>query len=85
MANAPFESYPLGDNLRMAQLVMEGLPTVAIKGVGAVLGLRAAGVGELVNIPRKTMERRLKARSIACPACATQRGEKPWTAPVSRR
>jgi putative toxin-antitoxin system antitoxin component (TIGR02293 family) len=63
MANAIFKSYPLENDLEMAALILAGLPTVALKRVGAFLGLRPAKVGSLVNINEKTLERRLKAHA----------------------
>lgn len=60
MAHTFSKAFPLHDNLRMAELVAAGLPTSAIRQISETLGLRPAGVGPLVNIAKKTLERRLK-------------------------
>ena len=53
---------PLGDDIRMAQMITEGLPSALIKALAAALGFAsAARVGPLVNIGGKTVERRLKS------------------------
>ncbi|MGH7943675.1 MAG: type II RES/Xre toxin-antitoxin system antitoxin [Opitutaceae bacterium] len=60
MTRPLFEPYPLHDNLKMAQLVAAGLPASSVKRLGVALGMRPANVGPLVNITRKTIERRMK-------------------------
>lgn len=60
MAIVPFKAYPLENNLKMAELVSSGLPSLALKQVAAALGLQPAKVSPMVNIAKKTMERRLK-------------------------
>ena len=60
MSRPLFKTYPLDDNLKMAQLVAAGLPASAVNRIGAALGMRPTNVGPLVNITKKTMERRIK-------------------------
>lgn len=61
MTKAPVKFLPLHDNLQMDQLVADGLPASTVRRVGAALGIRPTKVGPLVNINRKTLERRLKS------------------------
>jgi putative toxin-antitoxin system antitoxin component (TIGR02293 family) len=63
MAIALFKTYPLENNLKMAELVAVGLPSLALKQVAAALGLQPAKVSPMVNITKKTMERRLKDKA----------------------
>jgi putative toxin-antitoxin system antitoxin component (TIGR02293 family) len=58
-----FKSYPLENDLKMAALVLDGLPSAVVKRVGAFLGIRATKVGSIVRISEKTLDRRLKSRA----------------------
>jgi putative toxin-antitoxin system antitoxin component (TIGR02293 family) len=60
MAVSTRKHLPLENNLRMAELVLAGLPTGSIREIGDALGIRPSRVGPLVNITPKTLERRLK-------------------------
>ncbi len=60
MAHTVPKTLPLHDNLRMAELVAAGLPAGSIRQIGEALGIRPSNVGPLVNITKKTLERRLK-------------------------
>ena len=61
MTQTLFKPYPLDDNLKMAELVAAGLPASAVRRVGVALGMRPTNVGPLVNIAKKTIERRMKS------------------------
>ena len=63
MAIALLKTYPLENNLKMAELVAAGLPSLALKQVAAALGLQPAKISPIVNITQKTMERRLKDKA----------------------
>jgi putative toxin-antitoxin system antitoxin component (TIGR02293 family) len=63
MTSTIFKNYPLENDLEMAALILVGLPTAALRRVGAFLDLRPGKVGSLVNINEKTLERRLKAHA----------------------
>jgi putative toxin-antitoxin system antitoxin component (TIGR02293 family) len=63
MTSMIFKSYPLENDLEMAALILDGLPTTVLRKVAAFLGLRPAKLGSLVNINEKTLERRLKAHA----------------------
>jgi len=63
MTSMIFKAYPLENDLEMAALILEGLPTTVLRRVAAFLGLRPAKLGSLVNINEKTLERRLKAHA----------------------
>jgi putative toxin-antitoxin system antitoxin component (TIGR02293 family) len=58
-----FKSYPLENDLKMAALVLDGLPSSVVKRVGAFLGIRATKVGSIARISEKTLDRRLKSRA----------------------
>jgi putative toxin-antitoxin system antitoxin component (TIGR02293 family) len=58
-----FKSYPLENDLKMAALVLHGLPSSVVKCVSAFLGIRATKVGSIVRISEKTLDRRLKSRA----------------------
>lgn len=60
MTQSLFAAYPLENDLEMARMVEDGLPSIAVRRVGAALGMRPVKVGPLVNITEKTLERRLK-------------------------
>jgi putative toxin-antitoxin system antitoxin component (TIGR02293 family) len=68
MTRLLFSTYPLENDLEMARLVEDGLPSVAVRRVGAALGLRPVKVGPLVNITEKTLERRLKSHARLKPS-----------------
>ena len=63
MTSMIFKSYPLENDLEMAALILDGLPTTVLRKVAAFLGLRPAKLGSLVNINEKTLERRLKTHA----------------------
>ena len=55
-------SYPLGNDLKMAELVSRGLPAATLRSLARALGLQPAGIAPLVNITGKTISRRLDAK-----------------------
>jgi putative toxin-antitoxin system antitoxin component (TIGR02293 family) len=57
-----FHSYPLGNDLKMAELVLLGLPSSLLKQLGNALGLKPSGLAPIVNISEKTILRRVEAR-----------------------
>jgi putative toxin-antitoxin system antitoxin component (TIGR02293 family) len=59
--SAVFKSYPLENDLEMAAVVLDGLPSSVVKRIGAFLGIRATKVGLIVKISEKTLDRRLKS------------------------
>ena len=59
----PFSAYPLHDNLKMAQLVSVGLPATSLLELSEALHLQPSSVAPIVNINRKTIQRRLALRS----------------------
>jgi putative toxin-antitoxin system antitoxin component (TIGR02293 family) len=68
MTARTFSNYPLDDDLAMARMVSVGLPVMAIRKLGAALGVRPVKVGSLVNINEKTLERRLQSGARLRPA-----------------
>jgi putative toxin-antitoxin system antitoxin component (TIGR02293 family) len=63
-SNPPmFASYPLGNDLKMAELVLLGLPSSLLKQLANALGLKPSGLAPIVNISEKTILRRVQARS----------------------
>jgi putative toxin-antitoxin system antitoxin component (TIGR02293 family) len=62
-SKSPFSTYPLHDNLKMAQLVSAGLPATSLLELSEALHLQPASVAPIVNINRKTIQRRLAAPS----------------------
>jgi putative toxin-antitoxin system antitoxin component (TIGR02293 family) len=58
-----FDSYPLGNDLKMAELVLLGLPSSLLKQLSNALGLKPSGLAPIVNISEKTILRRVEARS----------------------
>ncbi len=63
-----FKSYPLENDLEMAALVLDGLPSSVVRRVGAFLGIRTTKVGSIVRINQKTLDRRLKNRAHLNPS-----------------
>ncbi|HZZ20668.1 MAG TPA: antitoxin Xre/MbcA/ParS toxin-binding domain-containing protein [Opitutaceae bacterium] len=57
-----FLSYPLGNDLKMAELVSEGLPSMVLRSLAAAFGLKPAGMAPIVNISGKTILRRVAAK-----------------------
>jgi putative toxin-antitoxin system antitoxin component (TIGR02293 family) len=57
-----FLSYPLGNDLKMAELVSLGLPSGILKHLAAAFGLQPTGIAPIVNISEKTILRRVAAR-----------------------
>jgi putative toxin-antitoxin system antitoxin component (TIGR02293 family) len=57
-----FPSYPLGNDLKMAELVSAGLPVTILRTVANVFGLPPSGIAPFVNISEKTILRRVAAR-----------------------
>jgi putative toxin-antitoxin system antitoxin component (TIGR02293 family) len=57
-----FESYPLGNDLKMAELVALGLPAGILRHLAVAFGLAPSGIAPFVNITEKTILRRLEAR-----------------------
>jgi putative toxin-antitoxin system antitoxin component (TIGR02293 family) len=55
-------SYPLGNDLKMAELVSLGLPSGILKQLAAAFGLQPTGIAPIVNISEKTILRRVAAR-----------------------
>lgn len=68
MARVSSKEIPLHDNLRMAEMVAEGLPTQALREISGSLGIQMSRVGPLVNIAPKTLQRRLQAGGRLKPA-----------------
>ena len=68
MARTTSKEIPLHDNLRMAEMVAEGLPTQALREISASLDIQMSRVGPLVNIAPKTLQRRLQAGGRLKPA-----------------
>jgi putative toxin-antitoxin system antitoxin component (TIGR02293 family) len=58
-----FRAYPLSNDLKMAELVLLGLPSTVLKQLANALGLKPSGLAPIVNISEKTMLRRVEARS----------------------
>jgi putative toxin-antitoxin system antitoxin component (TIGR02293 family) len=58
-----FRSYPLSNDLKMAELVLLGLPSSLLKQLANVLGLKPSGLAPIVNISEKTILRRVEAKS----------------------
>jgi putative toxin-antitoxin system antitoxin component (TIGR02293 family) len=57
-----FCSYPLNNDLKMAELVLLGLPSSLLKRLARALGLKPAGLASAVNISEKTILRRVKTK-----------------------
>ena len=57
-----FFTYPLGNDLKMAELVSNGLPAATLRHLAAAFGLMPTGIASLVNITEKTILRRLHAK-----------------------
>jgi putative toxin-antitoxin system antitoxin component (TIGR02293 family) len=57
-----FPTYPLGNDLKMAELVSAGLPATILRTVANVFGLPPSGIAPFVNISEKTILRRVAAR-----------------------
>jgi putative toxin-antitoxin system antitoxin component (TIGR02293 family) len=58
-----FLSYPLGNDLKMAELVSIGLPSQILKHLALAFGLKPSGLAPIVNISEKTIIRRVAAGS----------------------
>ena len=56
-----FESYPLSNDLKMAELVSLGLPVGVLRHLAVAFGLHPSGIAPFVNISEKTILRRLDA------------------------
>jgi len=56
-----FKPYPLEDDLKMAALILGGLPASVVKRIGVFLRIRATKVASIVRISEKTLDRRLKS------------------------
>src|SRR5882757_6149876 len=57
-----FLSYPLANDLKMAEIVSLGLPAVTLRYLARAFGLQPSGMAPLVNITEKTILRRLDAK-----------------------
>jgi len=57
-----FHSYPLGNDLKMAELVSLGLPAGILRHLAAAFGVQPSGIAPYVNISEKTLLRRLSAK-----------------------
>lgn len=57
-----FLSYPLSNDLKMAELVSLGLPSGILKHLAIAFGLNPRGIAPIVNISEKTLLRRVAAR-----------------------
>jgi len=57
-----FRSYPLGNDLKMAEIVSLGLPSALLRHVALAFGVKPSGMAPVVNISEKTILRRLGAK-----------------------
>jgi len=57
-----FHSYPLGNDLKMAELVSLGLPAGILRHLAVAFGVQPSGIAPYVNISEKTILRRLGAK-----------------------
>ena len=57
-----FHSYPLGNDLKMAELVSLGLPAGILRHLAVAFGVQPSGIAPYVNISEKTILRRLSAK-----------------------
>ena len=56
--------FPYHDNLRVAELVRRGVPARALTGLADALHLSLGGLTAAVQIPRRTLERRLADNAV---------------------
>ena len=57
-----FHSYPLSNDLKMAELVSLGLPAGILRHLAVAFGVQPSGIAPYVNISEKTILRRLGSR-----------------------
>jgi putative toxin-antitoxin system antitoxin component (TIGR02293 family) len=69
MANTPvtlrrsvFQYYPLSNDLKMAEMVSVGLPSIILRSLAEAFGLKPVGMAPIVNISGKTILRRVAAK-----------------------
>ncbi|MBL9213584.1 MAG: DUF2384 domain-containing protein [Opitutaceae bacterium] len=55
---------PYSNNLRVAEIVREGIPARALKTFADTLSLNLADMARFVVIPRRTLERRMAANAL---------------------
>ena len=55
---------PYSNNLRVAEIVREGIPARALKSFADTLSLNLADMARFVVIPRRTLERRMAANAL---------------------
>ena len=58
MSTSTLATLPYRDNLRMATLVSQGLPTAALRELAEALGLSASNLASIVRIATRTLARR---------------------------
>jgi putative toxin-antitoxin system antitoxin component (TIGR02293 family) len=65
MPSVSLLTFPYDDNLRVAGLVEQGLPARALRALAEALNLSSVGaLAPTVNIPRRTLERRLAQNAV---------------------
>jgi putative toxin-antitoxin system antitoxin component (TIGR02293 family) len=57
-----FLTYPLSNDLKMAEIVSVGLPAAILRSLAEAFGLQTSGIAPIVNISEKTILRRVAAR-----------------------
>jgi putative toxin-antitoxin system antitoxin component (TIGR02293 family) len=57
-----FLTYPLSNDLKMAEIVSVGLPAAILRSLAEAFGLQTSAIAPIVNISEKTILRRVAAR-----------------------
>jgi len=63
IAHLPIAQIPFADNLRLAALVEQGLPALTLQELATALSLSLAQIAAAVQIPLRTLERRMASKT----------------------
>ena len=64
MATLTITDLPYSDNLRVADIVREGIPARSLKDFAATLSLNLTDIARVISIPRRTLERRMATNAL---------------------
>lgn len=64
MPSLTIAELPYADNLRVAEIVRDGIPARALKAFADALSLSLADMARVAVIPRRTLERRIASNAV---------------------
>lgn len=62
-----FRQYPFEDDLKMAKIVLSGLPSKVLRQLATAFGIPIADMGAFVHIKERTLMRRIEANALLKP------------------